>query len=127
MNTDNTRSVGPKPVFCKGSAFASGLRWWSCHDHPQEVDSLGKLTHSVPVAALCGELNHSVQNAMVTKPRISVSLPEREYRELSALAEKHRISLAWLGRQAILEFLERHQDRELQLPLTMPSTGPTKR
>lgn len=59
---------------------------------------------------------------MAAKPRISVSLPERDYRELSALAEKHHISLAWLGRQAVLEFLERYQDRELQLPLTMPST-----
>ena len=59
---------------------------------------------------------------MVAKSRISVSLPEREYIELLALAEKHHISLAWLGRQAVIEFLERYQDRELQLPLTMPST-----
>lgn len=67
------------------------------------------------------------QDIMVAKPRISISLPEQEYRELSALAEKHRISLAWLGQQAVHEFLERHQDRELQLPLTMPSPRPTKR
>ena len=58
---------------------------------------------------------------MATKPRISISLPEHEYRELAALAEKHHISLAWLGRQAVVEFLERYQDRELQLPLTIPS------
>lgn len=63
---------------------------------------------------------------MATKPRITISLPEHEYRELSALAEKHRISLAWLGRQAVAEFLERHQDRQLQLPLTMPSQGSTR-
>ena len=63
---------------------------------------------------------------MVAKPRISISLPEQEYRELSALAEKHHISLAWLGRQAVVEFLERYQDRELQLPLTMPSQEPTR-
>lgn len=63
---------------------------------------------------------------MAAKPRISISLPEQEYRELSALAEKHRISLAWLGRQAVAEFLERYQDRELQLPLTMPSQRPAR-
>ena len=63
---------------------------------------------------------------MAAKPRISISLPEQEYRELSTLAEKHHISLAWLGRQAVVEFLERYQDRELQLPLTMPSQGPTR-
>lgn len=61
---------------------------------------------------------------MAGKPRISVSLPERDYKELTALAEKHHISLAWLGRRAVLEFLERYQDRELQLPLTMRSTRP---
>ena len=63
------------------------------------------------------------KDAMAAKPRISVSLPEREYQQLSALAEKHHISLAWLGRQAVLEFLERYQDRDLQLPLTMSSTS----
>lgn len=60
---------------------------------------------------------------MVAKPRISISLPEKEYRELNALAEKHHISLAWLGRQAIVEFLARYQDRQLQLPLTIPSAN----
>lgn len=64
--------------------------------------------------------------SMAAKPRISISLPVQEYRELSALAEKHHISLAWLGRQAVVEFLERYQDRELQLPLTMPSQRPTR-
>ena len=63
---------------------------------------------------------------MAAKPRISISLPEHEYRELSALAEKHHISLGWLGRQAIAEFLERYKDRELQLPLTMPSQRPPR-
>ena len=58
---------------------------------------------------------------MPGKPRISVSLSEQEYRELAALAEKYQISLAWLGRKAIAEFLERYQDQELQLPLILPS------
>lgn len=64
---------------------------------------------------------------MAAKPRLSISLPEQEYKELLVLAEKHHISLAWLGRQAIVEFLERYQGRELQLPLTMPDARPTSR
>ena len=58
---------------------------------------------------------------MTARRRISVSLPERDYTALCALAEKHDISLAWLGRQAVAEFLERYRDRDLQLPLTLPS------
>ena len=58
---------------------------------------------------------------MSGRPRISVGLSEEEYMELSALAEKHRISLAWLGRQAIAEFLERYRGQSLQLPLFVPS------
>lgn len=63
---------------------------------------------------------------MAAKRRISVSLSEQEYAELSVLAEKHRISLAWLGRQAVAEFLTRYRDRALQLPLTLTDTGPRK-
>lgn len=51
--------------------------------------------------------------------RVSVGLSDKEYAELKALSDKHRISLAWLGRQAIVEFLERYRNRELQLPLTL--------
>ena len=58
---------------------------------------------------------------LATRPRISISLPEQHYTALCALAEEHRISLAWLGRQAVAEFLERYQGRDLQLPLTLPS------
>ena len=69
------------------------------------------------VAAICVT---SPLKAMAAKPRISITLPVREYRELLALAEEHHISLAWLGRQAVVEFLERYKDRELQLPLALP-------
>ena len=62
----------------------------------------------------------TLKDTMAAMPRISISLPENEYSELVALSEKHRISLAWLGRQAVAEFLERYESRELQLPLTMP-------
>ena len=53
--------------------------------------------------------------------RVTVNLEESEYRVLSALSGKHRVSLAWLGRQAIVEFLERYEDDELQLPLILSS------
>jgi len=56
---------------------------------------------------------------MASKHRLSVNLSPEEHRELAALAEKTRISKAWLGRHAIAEFLERYRDRELQLPLDL--------
>ena len=64
---------------------------------------------------------------MATKQRISVSLGDKEYKELSALAGKYRISLAWIGRQAVAEFLERYRDRELQLPLNLTRTDERSR
>ncbi len=54
-----------------------------------------------------------------TQQRISVGVSEAEYTELQALSEKHRVSIAWLGRQAITEYLARYRDQELQLPLTL--------
>jgi len=50
--------------------------------------------------------------------RISVSLPDDEYVEMSSLSDKHDVSVAWLARQAIAEFLERHRNEPLQLPIT---------
>lgn len=57
--------------------------------------------------------------------RISVGLSDREYEDLQTLAEKHRVSMAWLGRQAIIEFLDRHGGTDRQLPLELPSTKRT--
>jgi predicted transcriptional regulator len=54
---------------------------------------------------------------MQGRHRISAGLSKEEYMELSALAKKHRISLAWLGRQAVAEFLERYRERDVQPPL----------
>ena len=58
---------------------------------------------------------------MAAKHRVTVNLEDREYQELSALSDKHRVSLAWLGREAIIEFLERTDKEELQLPLNLLS------
>ena len=53
--------------------------------------------------------------------RISVGVSEREYADLQSLSEKHRVSMAWLVRQAIIGFLDRHANAERQLPLNLPS------
>ena len=57
---------------------------------------------------------------MAARHRVTINLESDEYRELSALSEKHRISLAWLGRRAIIELLERCRNEEIQLPLSLP-------
>jgi predicted transcriptional regulator len=58
-----------------------------------------------------------------TKQRISINLEDGEYAELSALAEKHNISMAWIGRKAILDLLERNRKDPLQLPLSFAERG----
>ena len=58
---------------------------------------------------------------MATKHRVTINIDDREFRQLAALSDKHRVSLAWLGRQAIIEFLECHEYEELQLPLSLSS------
>lgn len=58
---------------------------------------------------------------MSAKHRVTVNLEGHEYRELAALSDKHRVSLAWLGRQAVIELLERYGTEELQLPLNLSS------
>ena len=65
---------------------------------------------------------------MAARHRVTINLEDREYAELSALSDKHRVSLAWLGRRAIIELLERSESEGLQLPLDLPPEGrPTGR
>ena len=64
---------------------------------------------------------------MAARHRVTVNLDDREYQELSALSDRHRVSLAWLGRQAIIDLLERCESEGLQLPLTLPPEGRTVR
>ena len=64
------------------------------------------------------------RNPVAARNRVTVNLEDREYAELSALSDKHRVSLAWLGRQAIIEFLERRESEDLQLPLILSSERP---
>ena len=58
---------------------------------------------------------------MAAKHRVTINLEDREYAELSALSAKHQVSLAWLGRRAIVELLERAETEDLQLPLDLSS------
>ena len=39
-------------------------------------------------------------------PRITVSLDEDSYRELNKIADMHEVSVSWLARYAIGEFLD---------------------
>lgn len=64
---------------------------------------------------------------MASKFRVSVNLSSDEHRELDALAKEARISKAWLGRQAITEFLERHHGRKLPLPIDPPQARNRRR
>jgi hypothetical protein len=56
-----------------------------------------------------------------TKRRIAVNLEDDEYAELCSLAEKNEVSLAWLGRRAVVQFLERCRDQQLMLPFKASS------
>ena len=53
--------------------------------------------------------------------RVTVSVDERDYEQLSALAEEYRVSLAWLVRYAVGDFLGRYRRDQLELPLELTS------
>ena len=51
-------------------------------------------------------------------PRLTVSLTANDYDALSALAEKDDVSVSWVVRRAIYEYLDNHrQEAESALPL----------
>ncbi|HEY0262890.1 MAG TPA: hypothetical protein VGC07_00070 [Granulicella sp.] len=52
-----------------------------------------------------------------TKHRIAVSLTDNEFVELTEMAQKYDVSLAWLGRQGVLEFIARYRTEQMPLPL----------
>lgn len=51
--------------------------------------------------------------------RVTVSVDERDYEQLVALADEHRVSLAWLVRYCVADFLERYRQDQLELPLEL--------
>ena len=52
-------------------------------------------------------------DSVAAKNRVTVNLEDREDRVLSALSDKHRVSLALLGGQAIIEMLDLREDEGL--------------
>lgn len=56
---------------------------------------------------------------MTSKHRITVNLSDGEYAALGELAEKSKVSLAWLGCHAISSLIERAQNDEEQMPLPL--------
>lgn len=67
-----------------------------------------------------------VLNRMLRKPpkrepksRLSVGLTDAELGELIALKDRHSVSMAWLGRRAIVEFIAKYQGEHTQLPLKL--------
>jgi len=59
-----------------------------------------------------------------TKHRIAVSLSDSEFVELATMSEKYQVSLAWLGRRGILEFIDRYRIEQMQLPLRREARTP---
>ena len=55
--------------------------------------------------------------------RITVSLQDAEHAALSALADRCDVSLSWITRQALSEFLERYENGDVQLPLQLGAGG----
>ena len=65
-----------------------------------------------------GAAPNSRGGAMPTiKQRLTVNLDDEDYRELAILAGRNNLSMAWLGRKAVLELLERYRENPHQLPL----------
>jgi len=61
------------------------------------------------------------ENKLAT--RITVTVDEQDHAQLTKLAEKYRVSLAWLVRYAVSDMLDRHQQDQLQLPLDLIGRG----
>ena len=53
--------------------------------------------------------------------RITVSLADEEHAGLATLAEKYDVSLSWLTRKAVLDFLQQYGKGRVQLSLDLPS------
>ena len=56
----------------------------------------------------------------VSTHRVGFSIDEREYEALRAKAHLCGVSISWLTKQALLEFLARHKEDDLRLPLVTP-------
>lgn len=48
---------------------------------------------------------------MANKQRLTVNLEAAEFQELQKLAQQHNVSMAWLGRRAIVFLLEQNNSQ----------------
>ncbi len=64
---------------------------------------------------------------VASKCRVSVNLTSAEHSALMGFAQKYEVSMSWLARQAIGEFLARYRDEEFQLPLQLKPSGARER
>ena len=55
--------------------------------------------------------------------RTSVSLPREQHQLLQELAESSSLSLSWVIRQAVTEFLEQHSDKDFKPLATSKSNS----
>lgn len=60
---------------------------------------------------------------MSSKNRVTVNLSDDEAAQLAELAERARVSKAWIGRHAICSLLERAQNDDQQIPLPFQTAG----
>ncbi len=67
------------------------------------------------------------KKAVIKPPRLSVGLTDAEHTELLALKDQHHVSMAWIGRQAITEFLDKYRGEHTQLPLRLIRPGQGER
>jgi predicted transcriptional regulator len=56
---------------------------------------------------------------MTSKNRVTINLSEEEFSALGLLAERSKVSKAWLGRHAITSLLERADAEKRQIPIPL--------
>ena len=62
-------------------------------------------------------MNQSARQTNRKAHRITVSLSERDHAALVELAAKHDVSISWLARRAVSEFISNNEHGQTQLPL----------
>lgn len=82
----------------------------TCHEHESKCSIL---------------LHGEAEFKMSKSHRISIGLTDQDFDDLQRIAETHRVSLAWVGRQAISEFLAAYKENKnpTLLPLREAQKG----
>ena len=68
-------------------------------------------------ASCCEMMKSAVLSKNQNGPRMTVSLFERDFTALTRLAERRDVSISWIARQALSEFVEKHYSTDVKLPL----------